>query len=611
MYTVKGKAMNPEVVRGKSAYEIAVANGFNGTEEEWLDSLAGEMAAEATENATMQAKRAEEAATKADAEADKAEAERIKAEKARAEAEAHTSKQIHDWLNRHPEATSTVQDGSLTEAKFTEELKLHAIKDYVTPQMFGAKGDGVTDDTEAIQNAVNSGRLIFFPKGTYLVSSTITVPTGRKILGVQSTVSCETSGVEAVFATAENATMISFENIRIVGNMDIEEQGKGSTIGIYFLHNSHYITIKDVTLEKHNYALKEYDTLYLFSMTNVRALYCNNAFRFDTDGEKTTFTLIGCEAECCGDAYKFKHLTYSNLISCGADYCNMPVDNPYGKGYGNSATGNGVYHFYNCRGINIDGCGTEYCYGQGAIYADSSDLTVNNFKCCGVKSQYKPKFTSYPDYHVGIITTGTGRARLVLNNIIDDGFVDEYIPTVYPTREAPLVAYNFIEAVYGSHNNYDITVSSLATRTLCNGMAGSKYCLHVNGLRDTVNTRRIDLGYRRIFYTKKMSGTSYTKLVLPFVRNSNGWKAVVVRVEFLEQNDIKSNPSNFVCEFSTAVYESCGTPTIISTSHDEVSVTSNGLNVEIVLPFTPSNAFLSCEVKGNDGVLDYDNIALA
>lgn len=30
------------MLNGKSAYEIAVANGFNGTEEEWLDSLKGE-----------------------------------------------------------------------------------------------------------------------------------------------------------------------------------------------------------------------------------------------------------------------------------------------------------------------------------------------------------------------------------------------------------------------------------------------------------------------------------------------------------------------------------------------------------------------------------------
>ena len=48
------------------------------------------------------------------------------------------------WLDDHPEATTTVQDGSLTEAKFSDALKLKTIKDYVTPQMFGAKAQLMT-----------------------------------------------------------------------------------------------------------------------------------------------------------------------------------------------------------------------------------------------------------------------------------------------------------------------------------------------------------------------------------------------------------------------------------------------------------------------------------
>lgn len=36
---LKGKVANPDVIHGKSAYEIAVMHGFDGTEEEWLESL--------------------------------------------------------------------------------------------------------------------------------------------------------------------------------------------------------------------------------------------------------------------------------------------------------------------------------------------------------------------------------------------------------------------------------------------------------------------------------------------------------------------------------------------------------------------------------------------
>lgn len=88
---------------------------------------------------------------------------------------APTQEQLNTWLDAHPEATTTVQDGSLTEAKFSDALKLKAIKDYVTPQMFGAKGDGVADDTEPIQRAINSDKYVVFPKGTYKTFDTIHV----------------------------------------------------------------------------------------------------------------------------------------------------------------------------------------------------------------------------------------------------------------------------------------------------------------------------------------------------------------------------------------------------------------------------------------------------
>ncbi len=50
----------------------------------------------------------------------------------------------------------------------------------VTRPPYGAKGDGVTDDTAALQLAINEntgrGRVVFFPAGTYLVSDTLTWP---------------------------------------------------------------------------------------------------------------------------------------------------------------------------------------------------------------------------------------------------------------------------------------------------------------------------------------------------------------------------------------------------------------------------------------------------
>ena len=49
---------------------------------------------------------------------------------------------------------------------------------------FGAIGDGVSDDTDAIQNAFYSNyHTIVIPAGTYLINKTIIIPTGKKIIG--------------------------------------------------------------------------------------------------------------------------------------------------------------------------------------------------------------------------------------------------------------------------------------------------------------------------------------------------------------------------------------------------------------------------------------------
>lgn len=51
----------------------------------------------------------------------------------------------------------------------------------------GATGNGVTDDTAALQNAINSataaGKIVYFDAGTYKVTSTLTIPAGAKLLG--------------------------------------------------------------------------------------------------------------------------------------------------------------------------------------------------------------------------------------------------------------------------------------------------------------------------------------------------------------------------------------------------------------------------------------------
>ena len=42
---------------------------------------------------------------------------------------------------------------------------------YADVTKYGAKGDGITDDTEAINTAFMNGSTIYFPRGTYLLNT--------------------------------------------------------------------------------------------------------------------------------------------------------------------------------------------------------------------------------------------------------------------------------------------------------------------------------------------------------------------------------------------------------------------------------------------------------
>lgn len=59
---------------------------------------------------------------------------------------------------------------------------------YVTPQMYGAKADGVTDDTDAINTALANGGTILFPSGTYIITGPLEVISNSKILGTGNSI---------------------------------------------------------------------------------------------------------------------------------------------------------------------------------------------------------------------------------------------------------------------------------------------------------------------------------------------------------------------------------------------------------------------------------------
>lgn len=80
---------------------------------------------------------------------------------------------------------------------------LNKVREQVSVQDFGAIGDGVNDDTSAIQLALNSGhRTVYIPEGTYLVSQ-LTIPANIILFG---------DGVTSILKQTTNANMLVLDS---------------------------------------------------------------------------------------------------------------------------------------------------------------------------------------------------------------------------------------------------------------------------------------------------------------------------------------------------------------------------------------------------------------
>lgn len=150
---------------GASAYEIAQNNGFEGTEEEWLESLRGEPGPEGPRGATV---------------APSGEITYPDAFGMFFRVGADEKAELVNLLGSY----FALGDNGLDLSPLAGQLWFagHAMsadmlnKYLFNVKQFGAKGDGSTNDTTALNNAfkecnANGGGIVYFPPGEYIVQS--------------------------------------------------------------------------------------------------------------------------------------------------------------------------------------------------------------------------------------------------------------------------------------------------------------------------------------------------------------------------------------------------------------------------------------------------------
>lgn len=242
--------------------EIPDRDAFMVGGQQLLEDLRKESADLAERNEAENARKEAEIA-RADAEIARADAEtaRVDGEIARAEAEierASAEKAREDAETARVEAEEARN-------RATEEVLGTLANFYATPEMFGAVGDGVIDDTVAIKSAINSADCVKFdPTKTYKVSGNIYLKNNTHLEGRGATIYGGSFATQTPVFCVLNVSNVVIDNLTIKGDNNVLSEALSGTSTIYtsnlvgiHMQKASNISINNCIFDGLRYAVKQ------------------------------------------------------------------------------------------------------------------------------------------------------------------------------------------------------------------------------------------------------------------------------------------------------------------------------------------------------------------
>ena len=124
-----------------------------------------------------------------------------------------------DMLSPRPVANSAIARAITTVLDTCERTNAAVAENFVTPQMFGAVGDGEADDTEAVQASISSGFDVVIPKGNYKITKSLNIDRCLRMSG---------RGESVIYFTGDTLFNIStyYRTPFELANLQIASNGK-------------------------------------------------------------------------------------------------------------------------------------------------------------------------------------------------------------------------------------------------------------------------------------------------------------------------------------------------------------------------------------------------
>ncbi|GEO03936.1 hypothetical protein AAE02nite_16000 [Adhaeribacter aerolatus] len=333
---------------------------------------------------------------------------------------------------------------------------------------YGATGNGYTDDTQAIRNAIlaaknSPGASVYFPTGVYMLSSNLQAYNDLQLKGdgpTKSILKCattySTAAMSMVFGSVQN---FAITDLGFDGNNNF----RGTLDKPIFLRGS-----SDIYITNARFAFAGYN---IMDLHNCRYVYLNKTEHIGISsflGDCSQLFIDRNNIKLTNDSDMALHSWSGAGISMTRTTCsdlnNSDPNNGAGWGKGRVFTGNGTWgsnrNTYLGNNVTYDltprpaadvdqNSGEQFLWegnlGQWAGYASSSTATTTNVPGYSITAQNKL-------YAVIVKGKGIGQSRRVIAN--NGGIITLNEPwNVTPDASSYLVIGHFIDRI-AVYNNY-------------------------------------------------------------------------------------------------------------------------------------------------------------